>query len=118
MRLVLIIALFAIACTAKKNAKGEIMSRMEMTKILWDVMQVDEFASDFLRRDSARDVEKERKTLYLKVFSLHKVSREQFSSSFKYYSAHPDDMKLIFDSLNSRGALERKKLYLPKDSLK
>ncbi|MEJ7737369.1 MAG: DUF4296 domain-containing protein [Chitinophagaceae bacterium] len=116
MRFIFIIALFAMACTGKRIDNSKIIPRQEMIKILWDIMLVDEFAVDFIHRDTAKDVEKERKILYLQVFDLHNVSREQFSSSFKFYSAHPQDMKMIFDSLNARGARERKNVYLPKDS--
>ena len=40
--------------------------------------------------------------LYQKLFSIHKISREQFRNSLHYYEKRPDLLKPIFDSLQKR----------------
>jgi hypothetical protein len=33
---------------------------------------------------------------------LHKISKQQFSKSYKYYITHPDKNRLLFDSLAAK----------------
>jgi hypothetical protein len=107
----------AMACTNGKSEK-DVIPKEKMTAILWDMIQVDELATLRLTRDTGRNAKKERMELYQKVFQLHKISRDQFSKSFTYYSVHPELIKGLFDSLEARGTRERKNTFLPKDSLK
>jgi hypothetical protein len=79
-----------------------------MAKVLWDMVQADELATIRLAKDTGKNVKTERIQLYKKVFQLHKISEEQFSKSFHYYSGHPDQLKVIFDTLEARGTRERK----------
>ena len=87
-----------------------------MAKIIWDLMQVDEFVSGYLANDTSKNIKVERVKLYQKVFQVHQVSEKEFSKSFKYYSGRPDIMKVLFDTLGSRAERERQKIYMPRDS--
>jgi|SRR5687768_6017301 len=109
--LFLLLAIFTLlfSCSRDKK-KPEILTQSQMERVIWDIMQVDEYANAYISRDSLKDLNKERQQLYLKVFQLHKVSKEDFNASIKYYSSKPDLMKVIFDSLSSKGELQRRKL--------
>jgi hypothetical protein len=106
----MIILSLLFSCSSRDKKKPVILTQQKMEKIIWDIMQVDEFANSYISRDSLKDLNKERLQLYLKVFQLHKVSKDDFNASMKYYSSKPDLMKVIFDSLSSKGELQRRKL--------
>lgn len=104
-------------CT-NRHPEKTILPREQMSRVLWDMIQVDELATSQLSKDTTKVAKQERIQLYQKVFQLHKITKEQFSKSFKYYSSHPDLMKVMFDTLEARGVNERKNMFSPKDSLR
>ena len=118
MKLHIIVCLVFLGVGCDKNGakQADVLPAPQMTKVMWDVMQVDEYATTTLANDSGRDMKKTRVGLYQQVFDLHHITQKQFSSSFKYYSSHPDLMKTMFDSLSSRGERERKNVYLHADT--
>ena len=105
----------AVGCT-RTTSDSSILPKEQMTHVLWDMIQVDELATLRLIKDTTKDVRTERIQLYQKVFTLHKTTEKQFSRSFKYYMNHPDVMKVMFDTLEARGARERKISYMSRDS--
>jgi hypothetical protein len=83
-----------------------------MEKILWDMIQADQYSALYLLKDSARiNVKTETQKLYQEVFRLHDISREGFRKSFQYYQTHPDLTRSVFDSLLARGNRERTESY-------
>jgi hypothetical protein len=107
--LLVLILIFTCACK-QQGKKPVILTRNEMQRVIWDIMQVDEYANTYVSRDSLKNLNKERLELYLKVFRLHHITKDDFNASLKYYSSKPDEMKVIFDSLTSKGELQRRKL--------
>lgn len=107
----------ATGCTDHKRAGTAIIPEHKMAKVLWDMIQVDEFSNVYLVNDSSKDAKKERMKLYKQVFRLHQVSEKDFFSSYKYYVDRPDVMKELFDTLSNRGEREKKVIYMPKDSI-
>lgn len=79
---------------------------------MWDLLLVDEYLIN-KPPDSLTDAKKERSRLYSEVFNLHKTNQAQFSKSYKYYVGRPDRMKIIFDTLTSKGIKARDNLYAP-----
>ena len=108
--------LVMIASCSEKAPKG-ILTQPEMQGTIWDMMQVDEFATGYLYSDTTLVLKDERLKLYKDVFRLHKISYKTFADSYRYYASRPDMMKEMFDSLSSRGERERKFLYAPKDTI-
>jgi hypothetical protein len=108
--------LLALTGCSDKPAEG-ILTQPEMQGMIWDMMQVDEFATGYLYSDTSLVLANERMKLYKDVFRLHKISEKTFADSYRYYSARPDMMKEMFDSLSARGERERKLLYMPKDTV-
>lgn len=85
-----------------------------MTNILWDMIQVDEFSNQYHVGDSTRNFKKERMKLYKQVFMIHNISEKDFFSSYKYYSAHPNVMKELFDTLSARAEREKRRCICQK----
>ena len=99
--------LILLSSCSRKNDKPRILSRQEMEKVTWDIMLVDEHANGFYRDSTIKDQNKERLRLYLKVFQVHKITRQDYNASIRYYASKPDQMKVIFDSLSAKGERQR-----------
>lgn len=70
-----------------------------MTKIMWDVLQAQAWATEISRRDSSTNVVAETKALTQKALEIHKTSMAEYNKSYNWYAKHPDIMQIIFDSL-------------------
>lgn len=107
---VILLALFIITvvgCTNRNKIPSGILSQKEMREVLWDVMQVNEYAQNYIANDTLKNYKKERTILYQQVFDLHKVSRPVFNKSFDYYMSRPDLTQAIFDTLAAQQAQQR-----------
>ena len=95
--------LVLVACSGKKKLPPGIMSRDKMESVVWDLMQADQFLSDFVfNKDTSRNKLDEHLKLYQQVFEIHQISKEEFSRSFDYYRSRPVLMKEVLDSLSTR----------------
>ena len=99
------------SCGGERPGKGDILSINEMKQVMWNMIQVDEFAASYIGKDSTLDLKKETGKLYQKVFVLHKIDSAHFFKSFKYYKEHPDDYKILLDSLTAFGIRERENRF-------
>ena len=85
-----------------------------MEVVLWDIIQAERFSALYLLKDSAkRNVQLEKFKLYDQVFSLHKVSKEDFIRSYKFYLGRPDLAKVIVDSMAAKAERQREASYKP-----
>jgi hypothetical protein len=97
----LLIVCVAIGCG--KSGKDDILPQAKMEKVLWDVVQADEFIQAYVLKDSNKvNVNAERHKLYQQVFSLHKTNKDQFRKSYQYYLSHPEKNRVLFDSLAAK----------------
>ena len=74
-----------------------------MQAVLWDVIQVDAVAEYYAASDSTFTRLSKHVDYYQKVFTIHKISKEDFKRSLAYYESHPSSLKPILDSLQSFG---------------
>jgi hypothetical protein len=106
-----------VACTNKDKVPSDVLSKEDMGKVMWDMIQADRFSLQYLTRDSAllkdssRNIKTENFKLYEQVFQLHKITREEFIHSYKFYLSRPDLHKVIFDTLSVRGERRRAEVY-------
>ncbi len=111
--------LLLAACTNDGGVPRDIIGRDEMGKILWDVIQADQFSTIYLAKDSSKtNVKAETMKLYEEVFRLHHITREEFQKSYQYYLSHPDISKVMFDSLSARASKRRPEIYQHPPKLK
>lgn len=107
MTRLLILALIitcTIACNTNERPK-DILPEAKMESVIWDMVQADEFITNFVLKDSAKvNVNAERYKLYDRVFALHKTSREQFKKSYEYYISQPGTTRKMYDSLSVRAS--------------
>lgn len=103
---------FWTACSDSNTVPSGIIAKEKMEKVLWDIIQADQFSTNYLKKDSAKiNVKFETMKLYDEVFLMHHVTREQFQKSYKFYLDHPDLTKVMFDSLSARASRERNEIY-------
>jgi len=114
MRIVagLLCILLVTGCSEKDKIPSGVIEKEEMEKILWDMMLADQYAANYIVKDSAKvNVKMETLKLYEEVFRLHKVSRDEFRKSFQFYQGRPDITRTMFDSLLARGNRARMENY-------
>ena len=108
----LVLIVFFFSCTNTTKVPNNILSKKKMELVLWDVIQAERFSALYLLKDSTkRNVELEKFKLYDQVFSLHKISREKFVESYKYYLSRPDIAKVIFDSITVKAERQKEASY-------
>ncbi len=99
--LFLLLFCFLIGCANKDSIPSGIISKPEMQKVMWDMIQADQFSKRFLIKDSAKkNVSLETMKLYDEVFQLHHITRDEFQKSYQFYLGRPDIFKVIMDSLS------------------
>lgn len=76
-------------------------------------MKVDELNNIQSMKDSSFASKKMNFVYYEQVFQHHRISRQEFFESIKYYESHPPEMKVLIDSLDQYSARERNKVFQP-----
>ncbi len=117
MRKLVCIALFfsIVSCVNKDAIPSGIINKDSMQVILWDMMQADQFAKQYLVKDSLKiNVKTETIKLYEAVFNIHHITKDAFQKSYQFYLSRPDLTKIMFDSLSVYATRQRAELYKPK----
>lgn len=102
-----------VSCTDKDKIPSGVLGKDKMQKVLWDVIQAERFRENFIR-DSSKDLKAETFKLYAQVFEIHKVTKDEFVNSYKFYMSRPDIAREMFDSLATKANRQREELHKPK----
>ncbi len=106
----LLAAVFIIitsSCGSKNKIPDNVLPKAKMQVVLWDVLQADAFVFNFVTKDSAKKPEAEVAKLQQQIFAVHKVSKENFYSSYAWYLAHPQIMQPLLDSMTGKYTREK-----------
>ncbi|MBC7829685.1 MAG: DUF4296 domain-containing protein [Chitinophagaceae bacterium] len=107
-----IVILFIFGCTNTTKIPNDILSKQKMQVVLWDIVQAERFSAVYLLKDSlTKNMQLEKFKLYEQIFYMHKVSREDFIKSYKYYLRRPDMAKAIFDSIDVKAQRQKENNY-------
>jgi hypothetical protein len=93
----LVIILFS--CSSKSTVPRGILEPKVMQSVFWDYIRADVYSRDFIKKDSSKNDTLENIRLQNRVFNYYKISREDFYRSYKYYSAHPELMRNMIDTM-------------------
>lgn len=112
--------LFTVLCAAVLGchsgpARNNILPVNTMKLVLWDIMKADEWYALTSIKDSAHLRYKENIQLYEQVFAIHGTNRAQFYKSYQYYESHPEQFKVLIDSVTAVATREK---ALPKSGPK
>lgn len=111
MRLTGFIALALIilsACSGGKPTPEGVIAIQPMQRIVWDIIQADEAAMQNKFADSAVNLKTESFRLYDQVFSIHKISRQQFYKSYEYYQQRPQLYRALMNGVKTIADKDRK----------
>jgi hypothetical protein len=109
----LLFIIFVMACVNRNSVPKNIIPKNEMQKVLWDMIQADQFSKLFLSKDSSKNIKLENMKLYDEVFQLHHITREEFQKSYQFYISRPDIFKMVLDSLSAQANRRQREVYLP-----
>ena len=109
MKKLAILIPFIVAISCKSSIPKDILPPKKMQAVLWDVMQADEVAEYYASSDSTFKGLARHVNYYQTIFAIHRITKNDFTRSLKYYQDHPANLKPILDSLQQFGqALEAK----------
>lgn len=109
-QLIILVLFFLFACNTKK-----VLPINTMRLVIWEMACADELVLEQQAKDTSikkNQSDSIRKTLYQKVFAIHKISKEDFYNSYNHYLQKPDVFKTLIDSVQSYGLKQREKLNL------
>lgn len=70
---------------------------------MWDMLRAGEFVSSYVAyKDTGTNRFAATNAIYQQLYTIHKITEDQFKTSWKYYQEHPTDMKAILDSLSKK----------------
>lgn len=97
---------FLFSCKSANDIPGSIIPVDSMKVLMWDMMRAGAYVDHVYSKDSAL-LEKKYIESYRQVFSLHKITKDEFDESLAYYLQHPDKNKIMLDSLNNFASKQR-----------
>jgi hypothetical protein len=98
----------AFAC--RHGAADQPLSIQDMKLVMWDLMKADEWYLMKTLKDSTVKKQKENIRLFEQVFYIHGITKDRFYNSYRYYEAHPLQMKVLFDSVDQFSSRERNRI--------
>lgn len=101
MRGVLVLFFVVLLISCKSSVSKDVLPPKKMQAVLWDIMQADEMADYYAAKDSTFRGLVKHVDYYQKVFSIHKITKEDFTRSLTYYEDHPTSFKIVLDSLQN-----------------
>ena len=107
----ILIIYLIISCKPSTRIPSNVLGINKMKKILWDMVQVDQFTIQYISRDSSKNSKQETAILYQKVLSLHQITSNEFKHSLYYYIKHPFQQKILLDSLSQYATRMKTKNY-------
>jgi hypothetical protein len=114
--------LLLAGCSNHAIIPPDVIPKSKMEVVIWQMIQADEFFANYVIKDSTKNTTAERTKLYQQVFTLNKITKEDFRKSYEFYIRRPEISRPMFDSLSARASRRRgevySKPYLQKDSLR
>ena len=112
-----ILTIISLNACKEKREEQVVLSNKQIVPIVYDLMLTDEFTMQLKGKDTTYDLSVNRSEKYDQVFRLHKIDFKTFSDSYKYYLGHPDELKVVFDSVEALATRRRLQIMNPSKSL-
>jgi hypothetical protein len=106
-----ILVCFSLTACKHTDAGKQPLPVQTMKLVMWDMLKADEWYLVRSLKDSTLRTKKENIQLFEQVFQIHGITRDRFYSSYRYYEAHPLEMKVLIDSIDLYAGRERNKVY-------
>lgn len=108
MRLLFILVLTTAGFSGCKSREGKILPLQKMQAVMWDVLMADAFTENFIKKDSLKNAVAENEKLYRQVFAIHKISKQDFETTYDYYRQRPGEMRVLMDSISALAERNRR----------
>ena len=116
IRLFFISTLIAACFSSCKSKEGKILPPEKMKVVLWDIFMADAFTDQFVKKDSSKNEVAENEKMYRQIFSIHKISKADFETTYNYYKQRPPEMRTLMDSITALAERSRRDLMMKKYS--
>lgn len=107
----LIMFFLVVSCSDEDELPKGIIPVNRMKAIMFDVISAQEMAQLANAKDT-NAVKQKTFELYQQVFDIYKISKDDFFKSFNYYEGHPNQLKILSDSLSAYGTRKRQEQYM------
>lgn len=87
-----------VACSGRQKIPSDILDKPKMTSVISDILIADAVANQKKLNDTTINLKSLSPLYYQSVFTLHKISKDEFFRSYDYYLNHPDLLKVVLDS--------------------
>ncbi len=98
------VLLLLISCGNKNEIPEGILKPEKMKLVLWDVIKAEAYTAEVIKTDTSKKATEENLKLQQQVFSIHKITRDEFYNSYDYYKNNTAAFKIMLDSMVSQGA--------------
>ena len=110
--LLFLLAIGGLLAACRGNSNEQQLDINEMKVIVWDMLKADELYTVQQVKDSTLRIQKKNLEYYEKIFAYYKISRSTFYKSFTYYEAHPQQMKVLLDSIDQYATREKNRSFM------
>ncbi len=101
MRLLFLVLSIMCLFSCKDSTPDHILGEEKMKIVLWDYLNADVYAREFLA-DSSKDDTLVNAKLQQQLFKKNGVTSKQFYDSYEYYVQHPGKLLLMMDSMEAQ----------------
>lgn len=109
-RMVIFGAMILFSCSPQDQLPADILKPQKMESVMWDYFRADAYCAEILKGDSTREDTLLNIQYQQSIFSQHKISKDDFYRSYRYYLSHPSLMNAVLDSMISK---RNKSQYAP-----
>ena len=95
------------ACSKKNEIPPNIIPPEKMQRVLWDIIRADAYTQEYIKKDETKNPLLENAALQKRVFSFYKITKEDFTRSFNYYTEKPELINALLDSMIARQTKDR-----------
>ena len=97
-----IVVCFSLGCSEKpaEPIPGDVLRIEKMTDIMLDVQLIE--GGIVIRKYNKTQRKGQIIDYYKSLYHKHKISKETFENSLKYYTDHPDKLEKIYDGMLER----------------
>ena len=106
----LIVCIICFGCGDGKKAPSNLLAKEKMQLVMWDLLEANSFTQRYMKMDTLKNPAIENLQMQQQIFQLHKINKDDFYRSYDYYSSHPDEMRILLDSIVAIG--ERNKIQM------
>jgi len=108
--LLVILVCFFAGCKSPNKMPNDIIGIDKMKLIVWDMIQAGALSEN--KFSKYLDTLKIKSTeMFLQVFAIHGITRDEFYKSYRYYEEHPDKNRILMDSVSAYATRQRQELY-------